>query len=283
MNSASPLMRLSVGDNQREDRALQITDDTILIPQLMDSIKLDGFKEKTDQLLTDLQNNNIEDAMKCINELNDLNGQNFYSVIGKLTRGLHDAVSDLSIPTSGNESVNNSTRSDLNYVIGLTEDAAKKTLSMTEKAKEQTQQVVQNGTDQQDLIETYLAENEVDAGTRDLLEKLGGLCNSNDHTIAELNSNITEIVLAQNFQDLASQSLTKALKIIKQVENSLISLTQYANLLTKLSQFTGKDAADMNLEESEQLKDNIDKFNDLNSQEHLDQDEVDNLLSSLGF
>jgi chemotaxis protein CheZ len=276
-------MRFSVGDNQREDRTLQITDEALLIPQLMDSIKLDGFKEKTDQLLADLQANKIEDALKCINELNDLNGQNFYSVIGKLTRGLHDAISDLSIPTSDSESENNRTRSDLNYVISLTEDAAQKTLAMTEKAKTQTQQVVQNGTDQHDLIDTYLKDNTVDAHTRELLEKLRELCSSNDSTIAELNSNISEIVIAQNFQDLASQSLTKALTIIKQVENSLISLTQYANLLTKLSQFSGKSVAEMNLEESAQLKDNIDKFNDLNAQEHLDQDEVDNLLSSLGF
>ena len=119
--------------------------------------------------------------------------------------------------------------------------------------------------------------------TRDLLEKLRQLSSSKDDNIAELNKNITEIIIAQNFQDLASQSLTKALKIIKQVENSLISLTQYANLLTKLSQFSGKSATEVNVEESAQLKDNIDKFNDLNNQEHLDQDEVDNLLSSLGF
>jgi len=262
---------------------LQNSDETIEIPQLMDSIKLDGFKEKTDQLLADLQNNNIEEAIKCINELNDLNGQNFYSVIGKLTRGLHDAISDLSIPTSDIESENNRTRSDLNYVISLTEDAAKKTLALTEKAREETQQVVQNGSEQQDLIKSFLAENSVDDNTRALLDKLSDLCDSNDSTIATLNSGITEIVMAQNFQDLASQSLTKALNIIKQVENSLISLTQYANLLTKISQFSAKNADEMNLEESEQLKDNIDKFNDLNAQEHLDQDDVDNLLSSLGF
>ena len=262
---------------------MQISDDTLLIPQIIDSIKLDGFKEKTDQLLTDLQNNNIEDALKCINELNDLNGQNFYSVIGKLTRGLHDAISDLSIPTSGIESENNKTRSDLNYVINLTAEAAQKTLTMTEKAKVQTQQAVQNSTEQQDLIDSFLASHDTDQDTRDLLARLRTLCDDSDATIAQLNNDISEIVVAQNFQDLASQSLTKALHIIKQVENSLISLTQYANLLTKLSQFTGKNATEVNMEESEQLKDNIGKFNDINSQEHLDQDEVDNLLSSLGF
>lgn len=262
---------------------MQTSDEKMLIPQIVDSIRLDGFKEKTDQLLADLQNNNIENALKCINELNDLNGQNFYSVIGKLTRGLHDAISDLSIPTSDAEPENNRTRSDLNYVIDLTANAAHKTLSMTEKAKTQTQQVVQNGSEQQDLINTFLAEHDADPETRQLLEKLQNLCNSSDATIAQLNSDISEIVIAQNFQDLASQSLTKALNIIKQVEKSLISLTQYANLLTKLSQFSGKSATEVDTEQSEQLRDNIGKFNDMNPQEHLDQDEVDNLLSSLGF
>lgn len=254
-----------------------------VIPQIIESIKLDTFREKTDQLLADLESNDIEQALKCINELNELNGQNFYSVIGKLTRGLHDAISDLSIPTSNAESESNRTRSDLNYVINLTEDAAHTTLDRTERAREQTEQINQNSTDQNGLIDSYLANSDVDSDTRALLEKLRSLCNSNDETIAALNRNISEIVIAQNFQDLASQSLTKALRIIKQVENSLISLTQYANLLTKLSSFSGKSATDVNDEESEQLKDNIGKLKDLNSQDHLGQDEVDDLLSSLGF
>ncbi len=259
------------------------SNDQNMIPQIIESIKLDSFREKTDQLLADLESNDIEHALKCINELNELNGQNFYSVIGKLTRGLHDAIADLSIPTSNAESEDNRTRSDLNYVINLTEDAAQTTLNSTERVREQTEQVNQNSSEQSELIDAHLAKSDVDPQTRALLEKLRGLCNSNDETIAALNRNISEIVIAQNFQDLASQSLTKALRIIKQVENSLISLTQYANLLTKLSSFSGKTATDVNDEESEQLRDNIGKFKDLNKQEHLGQDEVDDLLSSLGF
>jgi len=262
---------------------LNSSNDITPLPQIIESIKLDSFREKTDQLLADLETNDIENALKCINELNELNGQNFYSVIGKLTRGLHDAISDLSIPTNSTESEDNRTRSDLKYVIKLTEDAAQTTLDSTERAREQTEQVVQNSSAQNELIDAHLAQSDVDPETRALLEKLRGLCNSNDDTIAALNKNISEIVIAQNFQDLASQSLTKALNIIKQVENSLISLTQYANLLTKLSSFSGKTATDVNEEESEQLKDNIGKFKNLNNQEHLGQDEVDDLLSSLGF
>jgi len=94
---------------------------------------LDGFKEKTDQLRINLHNNDIENALRCINELNRINDQNLYRTIGKITRGLHDAISDLQI-SAANESAStkNKTRAGLEYVISVTDDAARKTLDMTE-------------------------------------------------------------------------------------------------------------------------------------------------------
>ena len=253
------------------------------IHQIMESIKLDGFKEKTDQLLADLESNDIENALKCINELNDLNSRNFYSIIGKLTRGLHNAVSDLSIPSSENQPVNDRTRVDLNYVIALTDEAASKTLDLSERAKQRTQRTLDNSQEQVSLIESHLASNQVDETTSNLLQQLVTLCECSEKQIKAVNSDISDIVVAQNFQDIASQSLTKSLNIIKEVESSLISLTQYANLLSKLAQFTGKEAADVGSEESETLKSNIGQFKELSEPEHLNQDEVDDLLSSLGF
>ncbi|MEQ8408483.1 MAG: protein phosphatase CheZ [Gammaproteobacteria bacterium] len=260
------------------------TDDNArAIHQIMESIKLDGFKEKTDQLLADLESNDIENALKSINELNDLNSRNFYSIIGKLTRGLHNAVSDLSIPSSENQLLNDRTRVDLNYVISLTDEAAQKTLDISERAKLQTQRALENSQAQVNLIESHLSENQVDETTSKLMRQLVTLSENSVKQIHTINSDISDIVVAQNFQDIASQSLTKSLNIIKEVESSLISLTQYANLLSKLAQFSGKEVSDVGSEDSENLKTNIGQFKGLSEPEHLNQDQVDDLLSSLGF
>ena len=252
-------------------------------PPLISSIELNGFREKTDQLISNLENNDIVNALKCIEEINEINGKSFYSVIGKLTRGLHMAIADLGISSTQNQPENDKTRVDLNYVITLTDGAAKKTLDMTEQSKEKIRKLIDNRAAQSALVEEYLATHSPDEATSQLLQSLSSLFQESDDNIAQVDTNISEIIMAQNFQDIASQSITKAIHIIKEVENSLVALTQYANLLTKLSQFSEEDPEGINLKDSEELKSNIGQLNNINESEHLDQADVDDLLSSLGF
>lgn len=258
-------------------------DELSSFPPLISNIELNGFREKTDQLISNLENNDIVNALKCIEEINEINGKSFYGVIGKLTRGLHDAIADLGISSAQNQPENDKTRVDLNYVITLTDGAAKKTLDMTEQSKEKIRKLVENRAAQSALMEEYLATHSPDEEASQLLQSLSSLFQENDDNIAQVDNNISEIIMAQNFQDIASQSITKAIHIIKEVENSLVALTQYANLLTKLSQFSEGDAESINLEDSEELKSNIGQLNNINESEHLDQGDVDDLLSSLGF
>jgi chemotaxis regulatin CheY-phosphate phosphatase CheZ len=93
---------------------------------------------------------------------------------------------------------------------------------------------------------------------------------------------VTEIVLAQNFQDLASQSISKAISLIRGVEASLVTLTKHTNLLRQLSQFSSNPAL-LNQADSEELSHSLDNLELDASPEHMDQQDVDSLLSSLGF
>ncbi len=252
-------------------------------PSLISNMELDIFREKTNQLMYNLENNDLVAALKCINEINEITGKNFYEIIGKLTRGLHNAVSDLSISSIQDQSENDITRVDLNYVISLTDDAAKKTLDMTENSMVIIRSLAENNSEQKSLIENYLAVHSPDEETSTLLHRLTALGQYSETKIAQVNINITEIVVAQNFQDIASQSITKAINIIKEVENSLVVLTQYANLLTNLSRFTEQAKEGLKPEDSEAIKSDIGQLNCINESEHLNQNDVDNLLSSLGF
>jgi len=251
-------------------------------PSLISNIELESFRHKTDELMADLEKNDISSALNRINEINEINGKSFYSVIGKLTRGLYDAISDLSISSKQDQSANDKTRVDLNYVINLTDNAAQKTLDMTEKSRSNIQCIAQQFTTQSDLLEEYSSLFSKDDAGAEFLQKMKAHCQEGTSNISTLNSNVSEIVMAQNYQDIASQSITKAIHIIKEVENSLVALTQYANLLTKLSQYSAS-SAEMDQKESDDLKSNIGQLNNISTSEHLDQGDVDDLLSSLGF
>lgn len=233
--------------------------------------------------INSIENNDITSTMKCINEVNDINGKSFFSVIGMLTRGLDDAISDLSISSVPDQSKNDRARGDLNYVISLTDNAAKTTLDMAEKSSSHIQNIAKNSQKQGKLIENYLSSHTPDQETSELLQNMLNFADQNSNETSKVNKNISEIVLAQNFQDLASQSITKAINIVKDVENSLVALTQYASLLSEFSRFSDKGQSELEVEGSEEIKSKIGKFNSTNENDNLNQNEVDNLLSSLGF
>lgn len=244
--------------------------------------ELDHIKQKTNQLKRDLEENNLDDALLCINEINEVNSKNFYELIGKLTRGLHMAISDLDISSTSKDTEKNTARMDLKYVIKVTHDAAAKTLDMTEQAMDSIREVKSRQESQETMISNFLAENETDPAVTDLLNRLRNEIRENSGTTEDISRFTSEIIIAQNFQDLASQSISKIINIISEVESSLVTLTQYTNLLKKLSRFGTNGVHDFDDLDSESLKSDIDKLNAMEN-EHLDQNEVDNLLSNLGF
>lgn len=270
-----------------EDPAVKAEPDIYI--NFLNTEDLDGFKEKTDQLRVNLHNNDLENALRCINELNKINDQNLFKTIGKITRGLHNAISDLQVSSANsNESTKNKTRAGLEYVINVTDDAARKTLDMTERSQGELAKLKANIALQDQLVAALQksAENSgqgaAGSSAAELASQYQALAQANGASLKEINSSVTEIVLAQNFQDLASQSISKAITLIRGVETSLITLTKHANLLRQLSQFSSNPQL-FNQADSEELTNSIDSLELDASPEHMDQQDVDSLLSSLGF
>jgi chemotaxis regulatin CheY-phosphate phosphatase CheZ len=104
----------------------------------------------------------------------------------------------------------------------------------------------------------------------------------NRESVSEIKGNVTEIIIAQNYQDLASQSIMKSINNIRGVEASLIALTRHTNVLRQISQFTANPES-LNESDTEELCVNLEKLDMKKESDHMDQDDVDNLLSSLGF
>ena len=251
---------------------------------MLKPVEMGSFKEKAHQLMLMLQGNDLEGALRCINEINLINNDHVHTVLGKITRGLHSAITDLSLSTSNTQSDKNKTRAGLDYVIEVTSTAAKKTLDMTEQTHRHLQTL---GAAQTQLVAQIdeLRQTLTTPQQQGILANIDKALGANNETFRRISHNTTEIIVAQNFQDLASQSITKAIRIITEVENSLIQLTQHTNLLKQLSLIsTSPDLLEMSV--AEELKLNLDRIDtpqNASEPEHLDQDEVDNLLSSLGF
>lgn len=249
---------------------------------MFDQDELGNFKARTDELMQCLHSGDLSGVLSSINEINRINDENLFRIIGKITRGLHNAISDLQLSSSAGQAERSRTKTGLGYVIDMTADAAKTTLDMTEKSRDALVRISDN-LEQQDLVlEKLTTAVTGNSALASLVTDLAGLLASNRDNVREIKGNVTEIIVAQNYQDLASQSIMKSINNIRGVETSLIALTRHTTVLRQISQLAANPE---NLKEgdTEELCSSLEKLELTTDSDHMDQDDVDNLLSSLGF
>ena len=226
-------------------------------------------------LLVCMENGNEVDAIEIIDELTSIRETELYQDMGKLTRELHDAISnfgmDDSISIMAEQSIPDA-RERLNYVISKTDEAANQTLEAVEESipicNDLNNQALELHGTWQKFTNRELSADQF----RQLSKDISGFF-VNTYEITKVKENLTTVLLAQEYQDLTGQIIKKVINLVEEVQNKLIGLIQ----LTGAPQIhTDKDDDGSTLDGPP-----------VPGLEHKDtvsgQDEVDDLLSSLGF
>ncbi len=263
----------------------------------MDSLKItdqyrEDLAESARELLVALEAGNTTDAYRQLGEINRIKDKTLYHEIGKMTRALHSALVNFSIDAKGKEATDNSeaqqilSASDrLQFVIKTTEDAANKTMDMVED----TVPISENlGSRARELKETWARLIKRELSAEEFRALYGEMENFLDEAIDnsdQLNENLNNILLAQDFQDITGQVIKKVISIVSDVQDNLVELVKLAATLQSFSGDSSElDAIryEMENQEAEYLEGPI-----INKDEREDvvanQDDVDDLLSSLGF
>ena len=225
-------------------------------------------------LLVCMEKGNEEDAIEIIDELTTIRETELYQDMGKLTRELHDAISNFGIDDSINIMAEKSipdARERLNYVISKTDEAANTTL----EAIEDSIPICNNLNEQAlDLHATWqkFTNRELSA---DQFRQLSRDINDffvNTYEISKVKDHLTKVLLAQEYQDLTGQIIKKVINLVGEVEDKLVGLIQ----ITGAPQIQEDDDSSKSLDGPPvpgiAHKDTV-----------SGQDEVDDLLSSLGF
>ena len=196
-----------------------------------------------------------------------------HSQIGHLTRALHDTMRELGYDKTLERAVGKmpDTRDRLNYISTLTEQAAVKTLNAVEEAKP-LQQKMEAGAAQlsarwQELFERKLDVEQFKSLVHQTRSYLGDVPLNTKAT----NVQLTDIVVAQDYQDLTGQVLKKLSETIQQLESQLVGL-----LIESLPEDKKKEV-DASLLNGPVV--NADGRSDVVTS----QAQVDDLLESLGF
>lgn len=261
----------------------------------MDSVKpLDQdeeFLEKLEisakSLVEKLQANSYEEASLVINELVDARNSHIFNAVGQLTRGLHEAIVNFNVDADeprDNEDASSEIKdaSDrLNYVIKTTQEAANKTMDKVEIIAPIAADL---GNEASALKSEWIKLKRRELSKDDfkiLYDQVNVFLDKMLLGTGQLNQNFQEIILEQGFQDLTGQVLRRVIGLITDVERDLVSLMRIAGQVEQVAGLAGP-------EEKEEKKDSVKAEGPQIHAETRDdvvnsQDDVDDLLSSLGF
>jgi chemotaxis protein CheZ len=165
----------------------------------------------------------------------------------------------------------------LNYVITRTEEAANKTMD----AVESIFPVLEDIAGQVRAVNpawAKLMNNEIDLKEfKALCVDIDSLLTTTGKETTHIHSLMTDVLMAQDFQDLTGQVIRKVIDLVREVEESLI------NMLTAF----GISSVNEQEKSVPKLGENLVEGPIVNAEERddvvEDQDDVDDLLSSLGF
>lgn len=226
-------------------------------------------------LLACMERGNEVDAIEIIDELTSIRETELYQDMGKLTRELHDAISNFGVDDSINVMAEQDipdARERLNYVITKTDEAANRTLEAVEES-------IPICTDlDKDASELHVrwkkfTQREMSADDFRVLSKDIYVFFEKTQGLATVKEHLTEILLAQEYQDLTGQVIKKVINLVGEVEDKLVGLIA----------ITGAPQLQKDKDESSSSLDGPPVPGLAHSDTVSGQDEVDDLLSSLGF
>ncbi len=229
------------------------------------------------QLVVELSAGNDEQVTSLIDQLAKIRETELFQEIGKLTRELHNAITNFEVDSDLSELTNSEipdTIERLNHVISMTSQAAERTLCAVEEAIPRCEKLHNSSTHLSAEWHRFV-NREMNADEfRRVSKTLQDHLDESDGQLTAIKTSLNEILMAQEFQDLTGQIINRVISMVNNVESHLVTLISVSGG-TSTSSTEPKD---------EKGKLEGPQVPSLSTSDSVgSQDEVDDLLSSLGF
>jgi len=203
-----------------------------------------------------------------------------FEEIGKLTRELHNSLNNFHVDSRLNDLATADipdAKERLNFVIDRTEEAANKTMDVVESIFPVVSNIQQQINNVNPLWHK-LMHNELDvAEFKVLCRDIDVLLTTTEKETSKIHGLMTDVLMAQDFQDLTGQIIRKVIDLVCEVEDSLINMLTAFGITSKQERSNYLPKLGENLVEGPIV--NLGNRKDVVSDQH----DVDDLLSSLGF
>ena len=231
-------------------------------------------------LVENLESGNDIEANVLIENIARFHELILFQEIGKLTRNLHDRLSNFQIEIdadifSKKEIFDAKER--LNYVIKLTEDSANKTLNYVESGIPIVEELKEKSSILNKKWQRFRQRQMPVEEFRELSDEIDGYLNWSVTQSERVREHFSHILMAQDFQDLTGQVISRVINLVQEMEDNLVDLIKVSDQRMKHGFQSEKNVADLKADGPripgcDSHKDRVSS-----------QDDVDELLSSLGF
>lgn len=234
-------------------------------------------------LVAQLEQGHDDDALTLIAQLAGFRDSMLFQEVGRLTRELHDSINSFVVDSNlaemaQSEMPNAAER--LTYVITMTEEAANKTMDAVENAMPLAETLHADSERLAQSWERFNARQMTVDDFRGFSGELAVFLRDTQSNSEALNSKLSEVLMAQGYQDLSGQIIRKVIDLVHDVENKLVELVRLSGSVQAKSQQQDEVVApvERDIEAAGPVVPGVDKGDTVNGQ-----DDVDDLLSSLGF
>ena len=251
-----------------------------------------ALRDRREAMVDSLARNDFAQMAELIRQINQIRDDTLYREVGRLTRGLHNALRDfhLHIAVGGDPALQHElsemadARSRLNYVIRMTETAANETMDKVDESVPMLQELIHESTE---LSHEWAQQD--DSGQGERIERTRELLSKMSTQGTNITGNLSDILVAQGFQDLSGQVIERVITLVTDVETALVRLVRLAADVEVVAgivptALNETDAADAPKEPNAALRGEGPQIRAGNPDQVVSsQDDVDELLSSLGF
>jgi chemotaxis protein CheZ len=252
----------------------------------MDHADHDQWLARAQALATHIEQGNDDEVNRLLDEISRGREHMLFQELGKLTREFHEALNSFRLDTRVTQLAQENipdAKQRLNYVIVMTEQAATRTLNAVEESlpicdKLSTQSIA--------LREEWLrfTQRTLSASEfRHLSHDLSSYLADTPKNLEHIKENLSDVLMAQDYQDITGQILQRVIRLVNEMEEHLVRLVKgsssspYTQETTTPQVQEGESTAEMAVGPYVPGTDT--------AQEEVihNQDDVDALLSSLGF
>lgn len=235
------------------------------------------------QLVVELEAGNNDEASNLLDELARRRDSGLFRELGKLTRELHDALNgflmDSKIAALAEHDIPDA-KERLSYVITMTEQAAHRTLNAVEEGLPIAEELQKRADDLHDKWTRFRRKDMDVEEFRALVPEIDSFLDLTSGHAAKLNASLSDVLMAQDFQDLTGQIIRRVINLVKDVEDNLVGLIRISGQrMTPAETAVKSDTLSVDL--SRGIGPQVPGL-DTGDVVH-GQDDVDDLLSSLGF